>query len=118
MSQSQYDTPLAQRNCVHRGSEDKLTPAEIQRYLSMLDAWTLASDGQQELLTKEIKLKDFAAAVGLAARIAALADEQDHHPTLILEWGRLTIRWWTHSVQALTENDFILAAKVDQLLDR
>lgn len=118
MSSSQSETPLAQRNSVHRGSdEDKLSPAQIQRYLSMLNAWSLANDGDQDVLTKEIKVKDFAAAVELAFQIGALADEQDHHPTLIVGWGRLTVRWWTHSVQALTENDFILAAKVDQLLD-
>ena len=48
-------------------------------------------------------------------KIAKLADEEDHHPQIILEWGKVTVTWWSHKIEGLHHNDFICAAKTDQL---
>ena len=70
-------------------------------------------DGQR--LEREYRLPDFAAGLALVNRIGALAEAQDHHPDLLLAWGRVRITVWTHSVGGLSLNDFILAAHIDRL---
>ena len=75
-------------------------------------AWRVI-DGQR--LEREYRLPDFAAGLGLVNRIGALAEAQDHHPDLLLAWGRVRITVWTHSVGGLSLNDFILAAHIDRL---
>lgn len=67
-------------------------------------------------LRREINLKSFSAAFGLATRIALLAEAQGHHPDLEVGWGRLVVHLATHSVGGLSRNDFIMAARIDRLL--
>jgi 4a-hydroxytetrahydrobiopterin dehydratase len=65
-------------------------------------------------LQRAFKFKNYAQSVEFANKIAAIAEEEDHHPLIVLEWGRVTIQWWTHVVKGLHKNDFIMAAKTDQ----
>ena len=67
-------------------------------------------------LVRVFRFKDFAGPMALANRIAGLAESEGHHPDLRVAWGRLEVELTTHAVKGLTENDFILAAKIDQLL--
>jgi len=108
--------PLADEKCDTGGSNLKaLSSDEAQALLEQLDGWKrVVTDGVSHL-QKTYRVKDFAAALGLANRIGELADQLDHHPTLRVEWGRLAIDWWTHSVGGLSRNDFIMAAKTDRL---
>ena len=71
-------------------------------------------DGNQSL-RREFKFADFNAAFGLVARVALLAEAESHHPEIELEWGRAAFRLYTHTASGLSRNDFIMAAKVDQL---
>ena len=64
---------------------------------------------------RRYRLPDFATGLALVNRIGALAEAQDHHPDLLLAWGRVEITLWTHSVGGLSRNDFILAAHIDRL---
>lgn len=66
-------------------------------------------------LTKQFDFKDFRQALEFTNRIGALAEAQDHHPDIALSWGKVGVTLWTHAVGGLSENDFILAAKVDGL---
>ena len=66
-------------------------------------------------LTREFSFEDFGGAFGLVARAALLAEAEGHHPRIELEWGRAAFTAWTHTADGLTRNDFILAAKIDQL---
>lgn len=77
-------------------------------------AWRI--DGTR--LTREFRFPTFAAAFGLATRIALLAEAQGHHPAMELSWGRLVVSWTTDAIGALSANDFIMAAKVDRLVGR
>jgi len=66
-------------------------------------------------LQRVFKLKNFVAALEFTNRIGALAEEQGHHPLIVTEWGRVTVQWWTHKIGGLRRNDFIMAAKTDEL---
>jgi 4a-hydroxytetrahydrobiopterin dehydratase len=58
---------------------------------------------------------DFIKAMDFTNRAAQLANEEDHHPAILTEWGKVTVTWWTHKIKGLHQNDFIMAAKTDQL---
>jgi 4a-hydroxytetrahydrobiopterin dehydratase len=66
-------------------------------------------------LTREFMFDDFSGAFGFIARVALLAEAEGHHPQVELEWGRAALKTWTQTADGLTRNDFILAAKIDQL---
>ena len=107
--------PLVQRKCTpcERGA-DPLPPSAAQTLLADIKGWELI-DGK--LLRKTIKCQDFLDAVGLIQKIAPIAEAEDHHPDLHLTgYRKLTIELSTHAIGGLSENDFILAAKIDQLL--
>jgi 4a-hydroxytetrahydrobiopterin dehydratase len=105
---------LARRSCVPcRGGVPPLSPDEIAKLLPRLPGWTVVSDHH---LMREFAFPDFAKALAATNRIGALAEEQGHHPDLHLSWGRLAVEIWTHKIDGLTESDFILAAKIDEVI--
>jgi 4a-hydroxytetrahydrobiopterin dehydratase len=107
---------LASMRCEVASADTRsLTQDEIDRLRAGIDpAWRI--DGQR--LVREFRLSTFSAAFGLATRIALLAEGQNHHPTMTVGWGRLTISWTTDALNALSANDLIMAAKVDRLVER
>lgn len=109
---------LHNETCVacHRDTTP-LTPVEIGELLPAVPGWTVTRrDGIEQLETVH-HCRDFATALALANRIGALADAEDHHPELTVEWGRLTVRYWTHTLGGLHRNDFIMAARTDRLIE-
>ena len=107
---------LASRRCV---AADEATPQlaaeEVRRLAAGLDpAWRVLDDR----LVREFAFPTFAAAFGLATRIALLAEGQNHHPVLEVAWGRLSVTWTTDAIGGLSANDLIMAAKVDRLVAR
>lgn len=105
---------LADKQCEPcHGGIPALSSAQIQPFLKELKDWNVTDD---QRLHKSIKTKNFQQALDLANRIGAVAEEQGHHPDLLVRWGELRIELWTHAVGGLTEADFILAAKIDRLL--
>ena len=88
---------------------------EANRLIRFIPSWTLNNREFPHTLTREFMFKNFTDAVKFSAKIAELADEQNHHPKLIIEWGKVSIFWWTHSIKGLHLNDFIMAAKTDAL---
>ena len=107
---------LATQRCVSAdGSTPGLGPDEVARLSTGLDpAWRVLDDR----LVREFAFPTFAAAFGLATRIALLAEGQNHHPALDIAWGRLTVTWTTDAIGGLSANDLIMAAKVDRLVAR
>ena len=107
--------PLASRNCKPcEGGATPLPPSAAQTLLQDLKSWELV---EGKAIRKTVKCKDFLDAVNLIQRIAPLAEAEDHHPDLHLTgYKRLTIELSTHAIGGLSENDFILAAKIDMLL--
>ena len=66
-------------------------------------------------LEKVFKLKNFVEALEFTNKIGEVAEEQGHHPLIITEWGRVTVQWWSHKIKGLHNNDFIMAAKTEEL---
>lgn len=104
---------LASRECVPcRGGVPPLKGDEIAKLLSQLSGWEVVDEHH---LKKVYKLSNFREALGFVNRVGDLAEEQGHHPDICFGWGRAEITIWTHKIDGLTESDFILAAKIDQL---
>jgi 4a-hydroxytetrahydrobiopterin dehydratase len=104
---------LADRKCeACHGGTPKLDEQQIAALQEQLHDWAV----EDNKLRKKIKTKDFVAALDMANKIGALAEEQGHHPDLLVRWGELGIELWTHAIDGLSEADFILAAKIDRAL--
>ena len=108
--------PLEQMSCEPcRVGGKTVTGAEAAELLRDLPGWRLVREQEIDRLVGEFRFPDWNGAMAFSNRIAALANEQDHHPAMRVEWGRVTLQWWTHKIGGLHRNDFIMAAKSDAL---
>ena len=106
-------TSLADKTCVPcRGGTPPLQGKELGDLQSQLVDWTVVNEHH---LTRTYKFPDFKSALAFVNQVGALAEEQGHHPDILLGWGKAEITTWTHAADGLTESDFILAAKIDRL---
>ena len=104
---------LAAKTCVPcRGGVPPLKGEELAALEKQVDGWSVI---EEHHITKTFKFPDFRRALGFVNRVGELAEEQGHHPEISLAWGKVEITTWTHKINGLTESDFILAAKIDQL---
>jgi 4a-hydroxytetrahydrobiopterin dehydratase len=109
-------TPLHERHCVAcKPGSSHLPRADVERLLGQVQGWTVDEAEGHLRLTKVYKFKGFMPGVELINRIAPIAEAEKHHPDLLLSYGSVTVWLWTHAAGGLTENDFILAAKLDRL---
>jgi 4a-hydroxytetrahydrobiopterin dehydratase len=106
---------LARRRCVPcRGGVAPLRGEPLEALHAQLDAgWSVVKEHHLE---KEYRFKDFAEALAFVNRVGALAEGEQHHPDLVLTWGRVRVAIWTHKIDGLTESDFVFAAKTDELV--
>jgi 4a-hydroxytetrahydrobiopterin dehydratase len=81
------------------------------RLMEQLDGWSF----EQGHLAKSYSFNDFAGALEFVNRIGAISEEQGHHPDIYMTWGKVSVEIWTHKIDGLTESDFILAAKFDEV---
>ena len=108
--------PLHERHCVAcKPGSPHLTRAEVEPLLGLLHGWTVEEADGHLRLSRVFKFKGFMQGVDLVNRIAPIAEAEQHHPDLLVSWGSVTVTLWTHAAGGLTENDFILAAKLDRL---
>jgi 4a-hydroxytetrahydrobiopterin dehydratase len=106
-------TDLAQRQCVPcRGGVPPLRGAELRSLLDQLDGWEAPKEHH---LHKDLSFPDFMTALAFVNRVGELAESEGHHPDIFLSWGKVGIDIWTHKIDGLTESDFVLAAKIDNL---
>ena len=115
MSNPSTTAELRQKRCVPcEGGVPKLTPDEIQQQLDLVTAWTVQSDPDR--IRRTWVVKNFMAGLAFFEKVAALAEEEGHHPDLHLHGYRnVEIEIWTHAIGGLSLNDFILAARIDEL---
>ena len=113
--QTQTTDELLQKKCVPcEGGVPKYSLSEAREQLEKLSGWRLTADGQR--IFKEWVVKNFMAGMGFFNRVAELAETEGHHPDLHLRGYRnMSIELYTHAIDGLSENDFILAAKIDKL---
>lgn len=105
---------LSERKCVPCTSRTKpLTKARVAALRAEVPGWALTRSGR---LHRTVRFEDFLSLIEFVNEMADLAEEQQHHPDFKVRWTRLDLEIYTHAVRGLTENDFILAAKIDDLL--
>ncbi len=109
-------TTLSSFKCVAcRGGEPTLTDAEIADLHPQVVEWQVKEVDGVKRLERVFKLKNYIDAVAFTNKIAMASEKEDHHPLIITEWGRVTVQWWSHKIKGLHKNDFIMAAKTDEL---
>jgi 4a-hydroxytetrahydrobiopterin dehydratase len=93
-----------------------LDEVATNKLLGEIAGWKLAPEGGQARITKRFEFVDFLAAMAFVDKMAALAEEEGHHPDFCVHYNRVDATLWTHAVRGLSENDFILAAKIDAIV--
>ncbi|OGF56443.1 MAG: 4a-hydroxytetrahydrobiopterin dehydratase [Candidatus Fraserbacteria bacterium RBG_16_55_9] len=107
---------LTQIKCTAcRKGEPTLTDAEIATLQPQTPEWHIVERGSVKRLERVFTFADFREALAFTDRVGELAESEGHHPALLTEWGKVTVTWWTHKIKGLHRNDFIMAAKTDQL---
>ncbi|MCC6260866.1 MAG: 4a-hydroxytetrahydrobiopterin dehydratase [Anaerolineales bacterium] len=109
-------TNLSAFKCVAcRGGEPTVTEAEILELKPQIAEWEILEVNGERRLQRAFKLKNFIEALAFTNKVAMIAEKEDHHPLIQTEWGKVTVQWWTHKIKGLHKNDFIMAAKTDEL---
>jgi 4a-hydroxytetrahydrobiopterin dehydratase len=104
---------LADKNCVPcRGGVPPVQGEELKKMLQHVPHWKAVTEHH---ILRTFTFPDFQKALDFVNRVGAVAEQQGHHPDILLGWGKAEITLWTHKVDGLTESDFIMAAKIDKL---
>ena len=98
-----------------RGDVLPVSADEQTNLLAELDGWVIDTEHGTDKLVRTFDFPDFVSALAFANRVGALAEVENHHPQLIVEWGRVDVSWWTHIIDGLHLNDFIMAARCDEI---
>ena len=98
-----------------RADSPRVTEAEVAEFKPQIPEWQMMERDDIPRLERVYKFPNFAEAVAFTNRVAALAEAENHHPALLTEWGKVTVTWWTHKIRGLHRNDFVAAAKTDEL---
>ena len=107
---------LHQRQCTkYAANESSLGGSELDRLRLELPGWQLELQAEVKQLVKQFSFPDYVQAMAFTQRVGELAEAEDHHPEILTKWGKVRVTWWTHAVNGLHTNDFICAAKTDQL---
>ena len=109
---------LAEMKCsACRGGEPTLTDEEIAELHPQVSEWRVVEREGVKRLERTFGFGDFAQALAFTNEVGEQAEEEGHHPALLTEWGKVTVTWWTHKIGGLHQNDFIMAAKTDDLFE-
>lgn len=104
---------LADKKCVPcRGGVPALKGSDLEALHKSVPGWSVVNEHH---ITRAFSFPDFRQALDFVNRVGELAEEQGHHPDILLAWGKAEITMWTHKIDGLTESDFIMAAKIDRL---
>ena len=107
---------FSQEQCVPcRGGESMLHELEIDELKPHVSEWQVVEEEGEKRLRRAFRFNNFQQALGFTNAVGAAAEEQDHHPVLVTEWGKVTVTWWTHAIGGLHRNDFVMAARTDEL---
>jgi 4a-hydroxytetrahydrobiopterin dehydratase len=98
-----------------RGGEPTVTDSETAELHPQVSQWRIVEREGIKRLERVFTFRNFAEALAFTTAVGAEAEREGHHPALLTEWGRVTVTWWTHKIRGLHRNDFIMAARTDQL---
>jgi 4a-hydroxytetrahydrobiopterin dehydratase len=109
-------TALTSERCVAcRRDAPTVTEDETRELQPRVPEWELVEVEGVKRLRRAFAFDDFAQALAFTNRVGEVAEAEGHHPALLTEWGRVSVEWWTHKIKGLHRNDFIMAAKTDEL---
>src|SRR5919202_407878 len=107
---------LSGEKCVAcRGDAPRLTEAEIGELRREAPEWQVVEREGIPRLERAFRFDNFVQALAFTNRVGEIAEAEGHHPAILTEWGRVTVSWWTHKIRGLHRNDFIMAARTDQI---
>ncbi|GLV59372.1 putative pterin-4-alpha-carbinolamine dehydratase [Dictyobacter sp. S3.2.2.5] len=107
---------LTQQKCeVCRAGAPKVTDEEAANYQKQVPGWIIMEQDGVKRLERVFKFKDFVSALSFTQKVGRLAEDEGHHPALLTEWGSVGVAWWTHKIHGLHRNDFIMAAKTNEI---
>ena len=118
-ARSKFMSDLLDKKCVPcEGGVLPFDISEIHKYQKKVDGWSLIKN-QEEIffLEKEFKFKDFLESQNFVNQVGKISEEEGHHPDIMFGWGYAKIKITTHAIKGLSENDFILAAKIDKIIN-
>ena len=91
------------------------TEAEINEFMQQLPNWAIVEEDKVKRLKRVFTFNNFVDAMVFTQTVSVVAEQENHHPAILTEWGKVTVFWWSHKIKGLHVNDFIMAAKTDQL---
>lgn len=94
----------------------KVSNDELAQFMKHIPNWVTIVNNEVMQLQRTYKFTNFKLALAFTNSLGELAEKQFHHPAILTEWGQVTVTWWTHSINGLHKNDFIMAAKTDELI--
>ncbi len=108
------DELIKQRCEACRADAPRVTEQELAELIKQIPSWAPIIRDEIMMLERTYSFSDYTQAVTFTNQVAEMADLEDHHPALLLEWGKVTVTWWSHKIKGLHKNDFICAAKTDK----
>jgi 4a-hydroxytetrahydrobiopterin dehydratase len=109
---------LDKMKCVPcQGGVSPISDSEIAQLHPQVSLWSVVKRGKDGIkrLERSFDFEDFAEALAFTNRVGQVAEKEGHHPDILTEWGKVTVMWWTHKINGLHQNDFVMAAKTDGL---
>ncbi len=107
---------LTEMKCeVCRAGAPQMTDKEIAAFQPQVPDWQVVEREGIRRLERVFKFGSYLEALSFTDQVARAAEAEGHHPAILLEWGKVTVTWWTHKIRGLHRNDFVMAAKTDQL---
>ena len=107
---------LTQEKCeACRADAPKVSDEELAELINAIPDWNIEVRDSIMQLEKSYTFNSFVEALAFTDKVGELAEEEGHHPALLTEWGKTTVTWWSHKIKGLHRNDFIMAAKTDEI---
>lgn len=108
---------LTKRKCeaCHTGAL-KVSDEEFEKFKPAIPDWGILEIDGVKRLVRVFRLKNFKEALDFTNKVGMIAEQEGHHPSILTEWGKVTVSWWTHAIRGLHINDFIMASRTDTLL--
>ena len=107
---------LTNKTCVAcRVGAPHATEEEINEFMQQLANWAIVEEDEVKRLKRVFTFNNYVDAVAFTQKVSVLAEDENHHPAILTEWGKVTVFWWSHKIKGLHVNDFIMAVKTDQL---
>ena len=107
---------LSQQHCeACRADAPKITDEELRELMPKIPDWEIVVVNKIMRLNREFKFRNFVEALSFSNRVGDIAEDANHHPAILTEWGKVNVTWWTHKIGGLHKNDLIMAARTDEV---